>query len=159
MLKIKLIVMGKMKEKFFAAAADEYIKRLSRYCSVEVCELSDLSVPDNPSQGQIESVLSREADAILAKLGNITNIVALCIEGREYSSESFAEILTEAEEQGGRIAFIIGSSHGLHEKIKQMAKVKLSFSKMTFPHQMARVMLLEQIYRGFKIKNNESYHK
>ena len=159
MLRIKLVVLGKLKEKFFSAACDEYIKRLSRYCKLEVCEIPDLSVPDNPSEREIEAVLSKEADAIAAKLGNCGNIAAMCIEGKQYSSEKFADILTDAETSDGSIAFVIGSSHGLADRIKNMSRYKLSMSEMTFPHQLARVMLLEQIYRGFKIKNNENYHK
>ena len=159
MLKVKLIVLGKLKESYFSAAADEYIKRLGRYCRIEVCELSDLSLPDNPGEGEINKVLQKEADGIISKLGNIRNICAMCIEGKEYSSEGVADILTSAENNGGDIAFIIGSSHGLHDNVKKMATIRLSMSKMTFPHQLARVMLLEQIYRGFKIKNNENYHK
>ena len=159
MLRVRLVVMGKLKEKFFSAACDEYIKRLSRYCKLEVCEIPDLPVPDNPSDKEIEAVLTKEAESIIAKIGNIKNIVAMCIEGKQYSSEKFADILTGAEGSDGSIAFVIGSSHGLHDKIKAMAKTRLSMSEMTFPHQLARVMLLEQIYRGFKIKSNENYHK
>lgn len=159
MLRIKLIVLGKLKERFYAAAAEEYTKRLSRYCKLEIIELPDLSVPDNPSDKEIDSVLAREAEAIIGKLGNTGNIVAMCIEGKQYSSEKFSEILTDAENSDGSIAFLIGSSHGLHDKIKAVARRKLSMSEMTFPHQLARIMLLEQIYRGFKIKCNENYHK
>lgn len=159
MLKIKLIVLGKLKEAYLSDAAKEYIKRLGRYCRLEVFELSDLSLPDNPSQSEIEKVLSKEADGIVSKLGNTKNVCALCIEGKEYTSEGIAELLTRAEENGGEIAFIIGSSHGLCSSVKEKAGIKLSMSRLTFPHQLARIMLLEQLYRGFKIKNNENYHK
>lgn len=159
MLRVRLVVMGKLKEKFFSAACDEYIKRLSRYCKLEICEIPDLPVPDNPSDREIEMVLSKEADSIVSKIGNIKNIVAMCVEGKQYSSEKFSELLTGAEGSDGSIAFVIGSSHGIHERVKNMAKYRLSMSEMTFPHQLARVMLLEQIYRGFKIKSNENYHK
>ncbi len=159
MLKIRIIALGKLKEKHFSQGASEYIKRLSRYCSLELCELPDLSVPDNPTEGEIQKVLQSESEAILKKLEGFKNIVALCVEGSQKTSEEFSEILSDAEMNGGSIAFIIGSSHGIHKSIKDLANVKLSFSKMTFPHQLARIMLLEQLYRGFKIKNNENYHK
>ena len=159
MLRVRLVVLGKLKERFFSEACCEYIKRLSRYCKLDICEIPDLPVPENPSERDIEAVLLKEADSILSKLGSVKNVVAMCIEGRQYSSESFAGILTDAEGCDGSIAFVIGSSHGLHNSVKSRAKYRLSMSEMTFPHQLARVMLLEQIYRGFKIKNNENYHK
>ena len=159
MLKVKLIVLGKLKEKYWADAAKEYIKRLSGYCKIEVCEIRDLPVPENPCEGEIESILSKEADEIIRQLGTVRNVISLCIEGKNISSEELSELLGNAEMNGGSIAFIIGSSHGLHEKVKRLSTGRISFSKMTFPHQLARIMLLEQIYRGFKIKKGENYHK
>ena len=158
MLKVKLVVLGKLKEKYWADAAKEYIKRLSGYCKIEVCEIKDLPVPENPSIGEIDTLLSKEAEEIIRQTDSVRNVVSLCIEGKSISSEELSSMLADAEMNGGSIAFVIGSSHGLHESIKR-ADEKLSFSKMTFPHQLARIMLLEQIYRGFKIKKGENYHK
>lgn len=159
MLRVKLIVLGKLKEKYWADAANEYIKRLSGYCKIEVCEIKDLPVPENPGESEIETVLLKESEEITKQIGSIKNVVSLCIEGKIISSEELSEMLGAAEMNGGSIAFIIGSSHGLHDKIKNMSEKRISFSKMTFPHQMARIMLLEQLYRGFKIKKGENYHK
>lgn len=159
MLKIKLIVLGKLKEKFWNDAAKEYIKRLSGYCRIEVCEIKDIPLPDNPRCGEINSVLAKEAGDIIRQAESCRNVVSLCIEGDEITSEDLAGMLSSAEMNGGSIAFIIGSSHGLHDCVKKMSDSRISFSKMTFPHQLARIMLLEQLYRGFKIKKGENYHK
>ncbi|MDY6314434.1 MAG: 23S rRNA (pseudouridine(1915)-N(3))-methyltransferase RlmH [Clostridia bacterium] len=159
MLKVKLVVLGKLKEKYWADAAKEYIKRLSGYCKIEVCEIKDLPVPENPSESEIETVLLKESEEITKQIGSIRNVVSLCIEGKSISSEELSSMLADAEMNGGSIAFVIGSSHGLHESIKRLSGSRISFSKMTFPHQLARIMLLEQIYRGFKIKKGENYHK
>ncbi len=159
MLKVKLVVLGKLKEKYWADAAKEYIKRLSGYCRIEVCEIKDLPVPENPSIGEIDTVLSKEAEEIIRQIGSIRNVISLCIEGKSISSEELSSMLADAEMNGGSIAFVIGSSHGLHESVKKLSGSRISFSKMTFPHQLARIMLLEQIYRGFKIKKGENYHK
>lgn len=159
MLKVKLVVLGKLKEKYWADAAKEYIKRLSGYCKIEVCEIKDLPVPENPSIGEIDTLLSKEAEEIIRQTDSVRNVVSLCIEGKSISSEELSSMLADAEMNGGSIAFVIGSSHGLHESIKRLSGSCISFSKMTFPHQLARIMLLEQIYRGFKIKKGENYHK
>lgn len=159
MLKVKLVVLGKLKEKYWADAAKEYIKRLSGYCKIEVCEIKDLPVPENPGESEIETVLLKESEEITKQIGSIRNVVSLCIEGKSISSEELSSMLADAEMNGGSIAFVIGSSHGLHESIKRLSGSRISFSKMTFPHQLARIMLLEQIYRGFKIKKGENYHK
>lgn len=159
MLRVKLVVLGKLKEKYWADAAKEYIKRLSGYCRIEVCEIKDSAVPENPSLGEIDAVLSKEAEEIIRQIGSIRNVVSLCIEGKSISSEELSEMLGTAEMNGGSIAFVIGSSHGLHESVKKLSCSRISFSRMTFPHQLARIMLLEQIYRGFKIKKGENYHK
>ena len=159
MLKVKLVVLGKLKEKYWADAAKEYIKRLSGYCKIEVCEIKDLPVPENPSIGEIDTLLSKEAEEIIRQTDSVRNVVSLCIEGKSIASEELSSMLADAEMNGGSIAFVIGSSHGLHESIKRLSGSRISFSKMTFPHQLARIMLLEQIYRGFKIKKGENYHK
>lgn len=159
MLKVKLVLLGKLKEKYWVDAAKEYAKRLSAYCKLEVCELKDLPLPENPSEGEINSVLLKEGEEIKRQIASCRNVVSLCIEGKGISSEELSSMLSDAEMNGGSIAFVIGSSHGIHESVKKMSDARISFSKMTFPHQMARIMLLEQLYRGFKIKKGENYHK
>ncbi len=159
MMRVKLIVLGKCKEKYLKAASDEYTKRLSRYCRLEIVETQPVKLPENPSIAQINSALEREADEILKKIPEGCEIFSLCIEGEQMSSDAFAKRLKHAENAGKTVAFIIGSSYGLAEKIKDKADYKLSFSQMTFPHQLFRVMLLEQIYRAFKINEGSAYHK
>ena len=129
MLKVKLIVLGKLKEKYWADAAKEYIKRLSGYCRIEVCEIRDLPVPENPNVSEIEAVLLKEAEEIIRQIGSIKNVVSLCIEGKSISSEQLSTMLSDAEMNGGNIAFIIGSSHGLHEKVKKFPVAAYRFQK------------------------------
>ena len=160
MLNIHIFCVGKLKEKFYAQAAAEYAKRLSTYCKLEILELPEERLPDKPSQAQIDAVLAREADAIRAKLPPSSSIVALCVEGRLRSSEEVAALLeTWAQNSAKHLVFLIGGSYGLDQGLKNQAWVKLSMSPMTFPHHLARVMLLEQIYRGFKINEGSAYHK
>lgn len=159
MIKVKLITLGKLKEKYLRDAADEYIKRLSRYCALEIIELQPKAFPDNPSAEQISAALKAEAELIEKQLPKSGTVIAMCIEGKQQSSEELAVTLEKAALSGGCAAFIIGSSFGIDESIKKRADIKLSMSKMTFPHQLARIMLLEQIYRGFKISEGSAYHK
>lgn len=160
MQKITVISMGKLKEKFFVSAEAEYIKRLGRFCEVRIIETEPQKLPDNPNPSQIENALEKEADEIIKHIPKKCKTVSLCIEGKELSSEKFAEKLTELTvSSGGNVCFIIGSSHGLGKKVKSMSDFKLSFSKMTFPHKLFRVMLLEQIYRAFMINGGGTYHK
>lgn len=159
MQKIKLICVGKIKEKYLTSAMEEYGKRLSRYCKFEVIEVPDGSVPDHPSVAQIEEVLQKEGELLLKKLEGERQIVTLCIEGKQLSSEDFAKFLANSTFEGDSLCFVIGGSHGLWEKVKELSDVRLSFSKMTLPHQLMRVVLTEQIYRGFKINHGEQYHK
>lgn len=159
MQKIKIVCVGKIKENYFTAAMEEYGKRLSRYCKFEVVEVPDVSVPDRPSDAQIFEVLKKEGETILKKLEGERQIVALCVEGKQMSSEKFAEFLEQSAMEGDSICFVIGGSHGLWNEVKQKAKRRLSFSEMTLPHQLMRVVLAEQIYRGFKISHGEQYHK
>ena len=160
MLNIKIICVGKLKEKFFADAAGEYIKRIGRYAKLDVVEVSDKSIPDSAGEKQQQQVLAAEADAILAKVPAGAYVVALCVEASQLSSEQFAERLAQCAVDGKScIAFIIGGSLGLHERVKSRADLRLGFSKMTLPHQLMRVVLLEQVYRAFKILGNETYHK
>lgn len=159
MIKVKIIALGRLKEKFLTSACDEYKKRLSGYCSLEICELEPVKLPDKPSDSQISKALEKEAELITAKIPSGSTVFAMCIEGKQLSSEGLAEKIKNASDMGQNIVFIIGSSYGLNEKIKLAADFKLSVSQMTFPHQLFRVMLLEQIYRGFKINEGSAYHK
>ena len=160
MQRITLLCVGKLKEKFYAEAAAEYIKRLSRYCKLELVELPEERLPEDPSPAQIDAALLKEAEAIRAKLPPSSTLAALCVEGRERSSEELARLMTAWASRGeSRLVFLIGGSHGLHASIKAQAAEKLSMSPMTFPHHLARVMLLEQIYRAYQINAGTKYHK
>ncbi len=158
MLLIKVILMGKLKEPYLRDGCTEYIKRLSAYCKTEVVELSPVKLPNNPSDSEIKRALSQEGAEILkAAAGSF--MVSLCIEGKQYTSEQLADLLDSTALQHSAISFIIGSSHGLAPEVTNASHLKLSLSKMTFPHQLARLMLLEQIYRGFSISKGGKYHK
>ena len=159
MIKVTLIALGKLKEKYLRDACEEYKKRLSRYSSLNIIELNPVSLPDNPSHLQIESALKKEAEQIFSKIPEKSFKIALCVEGKGLSSEDFAQKLESLKTIGQEICLIIGSSYGLHSDVKQKSDLKLSLSNMTFPHQLFRVMLLEQIYRGFKINEGSTYHK
>lgn len=160
MIKITIIALGKLKEKYLRDAVDEYSKRLSRYCKLNIVELEPVRLNDNPSKKQIDIALEQEGEKILGLIGDNTHVISMCIEGDHLSSEQFSEYINKVSVQNtSNIAFVIGSSFGLCDKIKKMSSKKLSFSKMTFPHQLARVMLLEQVYRAFKITEGSDYHK
>ena len=160
MQKVSIICVGKLKEKFYMEAAAEYAKRLSRFCKLEITELPEERLPESPSPAQIEVALSKEADAIRGKLPPSALIIAMCVEGKTRSSEELARLMAESANQGGsHLVFLIGGSFGLHPSVKSLAAVKLSMSPMTFPHHLARVMLLEQIYRGYQINAGNKYHK
>ena len=155
---IKLIVIGKLKEDYLRNACAEYIKRLGRYCTFELHELDECRLSDQPSDKEIAAALRKEAEQIKRYASGL--IVPMCIEGRQLSSPELAERISEAGVAGqSTVTFIIGSSFGLDPEIKAMGGLKLSMSKMTFPHQLARVMLLEQIYRAFQINTGGKYHK
>ena len=159
MIKITLITLGKLKEKYLRDAQDEYAKRLSRYCKLDVVELTPINLSEKPSQSEIDSALLKEAEMIEKRIPDGSVVTALCVEGKANTSEQFAEFIDKNTNSGKNMCFIIGSSYGLSNQIKQRADVKLSLSEMTFPHQLFRVMLLEQIYRGFKINEGSTYHK
>lgn len=159
MLKIKIISVGKIKEKAMNEIIGEYEKRLSRYADFESVIVSDLPVKDNPSAVDIEEILKKEAAEISKKLSPRSYKIALCIEGKKLSSEKLSALFDKTALTYPGIDFIIGSSHGLHASVKQSSDFLMSMSDMTFPHNIARLMLTEQIYRGFKISANESYHK
>jgi 23S rRNA (pseudouridine1915-N3)-methyltransferase len=150
---------GKLKEKFYTDASAEYAKRLSRFCKLEILELPEERLPESPSPAQIEAALAREAEAIRAKLPAAV-LIALCVEGTQRSSEELARLMAGWANQGdSHLVFLIGGSFGLHPSIKAQAQVRLSMSPMTFPHHLARVMLLEQIYRAYQINAGSRYHK
>lgn len=159
MIKVTLITLGKLKEKYLRDACDEYKKRLSRYCSLDIIELQPVRLPEKPSLAEIESALSKEAQSIIKIIPQNAEVFSLCVEGKGLSSEKFAKNLSGLESAGKPIVFIIGSSYGLSDTIKNLSNVKLSLSDMTFPHQLFRIMLLEQIYRAFKINEGSDYHK
>ncbi len=159
MIKCKIIALGSLKEKYFLEAAKEYQKRLTRFCDLEICEIEPVRLPENPSFGEINNALQKEADLIFKKIPNNATVIALCVEGKQLSSEKLAQKLKETASLGQSLCFIIGSSYGLDEGIKRRANLRLSMSEMTFPHKLFRVMLLEQIYRGFMINQGSQYHK
>ena len=164
MQKVTLLCVGKMKEKFYIEAAAEYTKRLSRCCRLTVIELPEERLPENPAPAQIEAALEREAEAIRGKLPPSSRVIALCIEGKLCSSGELARTMAAwangtASGLEKQLVFLIGGSHGLHGSVKAQAWARLSMSPMTFPHHLARVMLLEQIYRGFQILEGGKYHK
>lgn len=160
MLSVYLICVGKLKEKFYQEACAEYIKRLSPYCRLTLVELPEEKLPQDPSQAQIDAALEKESQAIRAKLPPSTSLVCLCVEGRLRSSEELSALVGTWEHSSAKhLAFVIGGSYGLAERLKGESWVKLSMSPMTFPHHLARVMLLEQIYRAFQINEGSRYHK
>lgn len=159
MIKIKIIALGRLKEKYLLGAVEEYKKRLSAYSRLEICEIEPVKLPEKPSEGEIEKALLKEAELIREKIPQGSYVFAMCIEGKQLSSPELSKQIENAVNMGKSLVFIIGSSHGLNEKIKSEANFRLSVSEMTFPHQLFRVMLLEQIYRGFKIIEGSAYHK
>lgn len=160
MLNINIICLGRLKEDYLRAACKEYEKRLGTMCKLTISELEPIALPQNPSDKQIENALSKEAEMIEGKMLKNAVTYAMCIEGKQRSSEELAQEFSDIA-VGGRSAvnFIIGSSFGLAPEIKAKADYRLSMSKMTFPHQLARVMLLEQIYRAHSINTGSKYHK
>lgn len=154
-----LICMGRLKERYWREAADEYEKRLSRFGKFEEIELPDLPEPANSSPAIEAQICEREGKAILQKVREGDIVIALCIGGKQLDSVQFSQTLTRYGDTGRRVVFIIGGSLGLSPQVIARADFKLSFSPMTFPHQLARVMLLEQTYRAMKIASGERYHK
>lgn len=160
MLSIYLVCVGRLKERFYQDACAEYLKRLSPYCKLTLLELPEERLPQTPSQGQIDAALEKEGQAIRSKLPPNTSLVCLCVEGRLRSSEELASLVQTWEHNSAKhLAFVIGGSFGLAESLKAEAWVRLSMSPMTFPHHLARVMVLEQVYRAFQIAAGTRYHK
>lgn len=159
-MKIRLIVLGKIKEKSLQTLIDEYLKRLQPYCKVEVVELSDLPIPERASAKEEEQVLIQEGKKVLQLLAPSDYLVALTLEGQTWDSLTFASELEKMFVRGGSsVNFVIGSSLGLSPEVKKRANQQMAFSALTFPHQLIRLFLLEQIYRAFKINQHETYHK
>lgn len=158
-MRFTVLCVGKMKEKYLLEACDEYIKRLSRFAKTDVIEIADEKIPDKASEKQENQIKERESAAVLAKIPSGSFVVALCIEGGMMSSEKLAQTIEKVAMQYSHIVFLIGGSLGLSDSVKRRADLQLSFSPMTFPHRIMRVILLEQIYRACKINANEAYHK
>lgn len=159
MFKVKIITVGTLKEKYIRDACAEYVKRLSPYAQVEICELKESRLSEAPAQSEIDNALQSEGAQILAAIPARAHSIALCVEGNQITSERLAQRLIEIQNSASCLCFIIGSSYGLSETVKRACDERLSFSKMTFPHQLMRVLLLEQVYRGFMINGNRTYHK
>lgn len=160
MININFIVLGKLKEKYMKDFSAEYEKRLSGYCKLTVTELEPVKLSDNPSEQEIKNALNKETQMIKAKIPKSSFVFSMCIEGKQMSSEELSKKLEDIALMGkNNITFIIGSSFGLSDEIKQMSDYKFSMSKMTFPHKLARIMLEEQVYRALSITNNAKYHK
>ena len=157
---VSIICVGKLREKYFLDAADEYLKRLKRIMPVTVIELPDEPEPAQPSDKLNEAVMKREGEKILQKIGPQDHVIAMCIDGRQYESTELAAKMSNLFTQGkSNVTFLIGGSLGLHSDVLKRANERMSMSKMTFPHQLARVMLLEQLFRAAKINAGERYHK
>ncbi|MDY2730438.1 MAG: 23S rRNA (pseudouridine(1915)-N(3))-methyltransferase RlmH [Clostridium sp.] len=159
-MNISIIAVGKLKEKYLKMAVDEYSKRLSRYAKLEIIELQDEKTPDNASIKEEIQIKEKEGNAILSKIKDNAYVIAMDLNGKQLTSVEFSSFISNCTVMGNsNIVFVIGGSLGLSEEVIKRADYKLCFSKMTFPHQLFRVMLLEQVYRGFRIMNNEPYHK
>ena len=157
-MKIKIIAVGKLKDKFLREASGEFEKRLSRFCNLDIVEIADIKNPDLSSKALCDEVRQKEGKTILSKIKN-EYVAAMCIEGKKLSSEKFAMLLRDCTMRTPDVTFVIGGSLGLSDEVKNRADIKLSVSDMTFPHGLFRVMLLEEIYRAFKINSGEDYHK
>lgn len=158
-MNITIIGVGKIKEKYFTSAIDEYSKRLSRFVKLNIIEIPDEKIPDNASEKEMEQIKQKEGAKILEKIPANSFAVTLCIEGKDLSSTELAKKIADISMTSSNITFIIGGSLGLSEEVKARSALRLSFGRMTLPHQLMRVVLLEQVYRTFKINNNENYHK
>ncbi|MGL4972107.1 MAG: 23S rRNA (pseudouridine(1915)-N(3))-methyltransferase RlmH [Culicoidibacterales bacterium] len=159
-MNIQIICVGNLKEKYLKMGIEEYLKRMGAYAKVTVTEVKEEHAPDKISDAQIMEIKNREADQILKRINDDVHVIALAIEGKQWSSEQLASELDRLATYGkSKVAFVIGGSFGLHPRVTQRANALLSFSPMTFPHQLMRLILVEQVYRAFKINRNEPYHK
>lgn len=159
MIKINILAVGKLKEKYLKDAIAEYTKRISAFAKINIIEVNECRCSDNPSPAEIAQVLSKEGESIIAKIPKGSFVIPMCIEGAQKSSEEFSREIEKISLICSELTFVIGGSFGLSDEVKSLGKLKLSFSKMTFPHQLMRVILLEQVYRALSISNNSKYHK
>ncbi len=159
MMNITILCVGKIKERYFTDAINEYTKRLSRFVKLNIIEVADEKIPDNASLKEMEAIKEKEAAKLISKIPDNAFVISMCIEGKELSSEEMSKKIADISMTNSHIVFIIGGSLGLFEALKARSDFKLSFGKITLPHQLIRVVILEQIYRSFKILANESYHK
>lgn len=159
-MRINIVCVGKIKEKYLKLGIDEFKKRLSKYCKLEIIELDDEKAPENLSDKEMIMIKEKEGKKILSKIKDTSYVIALAIDGKNLSSEELADTINKLGIRGvSNITFVIGGSLGLSDEVLSRADYKLSFSKMTFPHQLMRLILLEQIYRSYRINNGEPYHK
>lgn len=159
-MKVTILCVGKVKEKFYRDAIAEFSKRLSRYCKLDVIEVSDEKTQEDASENEIRIVKEKEGERLLKNIKEDAYVICLCIDGKQMDSEELSEKIEKLGVQGtSHICFVIGGSLGLSDEVVKRADMKLSFSKMTFPHQLMRVILLEQVYRSYRIMNHEPYHK
>ena len=159
MLTINIVCIGKIKEKFFIDAIDEYSKRLSKYCKLNIVELPDEKIPEKINTNIENDIKSKECTNMINHIKKDSYIICLDLNGKEFSSEQFSKKIEDISMESSQITFVIGGSLGLNQEILSLANQKICFSKMTFPHQLIRVFLLEQIFRAFKISNGETYHR
>ena len=159
MLSVKIITVGSLKESYLRDACAEYSKRLGSFCKLGICEIREAKLTENPSQKEIDASLDAEAKEILAQLSPRAYSIAMCVEGKQMPSEDFAKKLAEISQISSEICFVIGSSHGLSQKVKRACDFRMSVSELTFPHQLLRVILLESVYRAFNILQGTKYHK
>ncbi|WP_077329727.1 23S rRNA (pseudouridine(1915)-N(3))-methyltransferase RlmH [Virgibacillus siamensis] len=159
-MNIKIIAVGKLKEKYLKQGIQEYLKRLNSYAKVDIVEVADEKAPENMSEAEMQEVMRKEGERILSNIGQDTYVITLEIEGKMLASEQLAAKMDELATYGkSKIAFVIGGSLGISKDVRHRSDLALSFSKMTFPHQVMRLILLEQVYRAFRIIRNEPYHK
>lgn len=159
MIHVTVICVGKLKESYLREGCSEYMKRLSAFSKVQIVEVAEERASDNPSENEIKNIIDKEGKRIVDRIPKGSCVIPMCIEGSEYSSPDFSAALENISLNYSSVAFIIGGSFGLSDEVKKLGKIKLSFGKMTLPHQLARMILLEQIYRAFSISNNSKYHK
>jgi len=159
MVNVTFITVGSLKEDYLKKAVDEYKKRLSGFCKPNIVELKEVKLSDDPSKNEIAAALDAESERIMGAIPPRAYKVALCVEGKQMSSEKLAETIDRAQMEHSDICFIIGSSHGLSDRVKRAADLRLSFSELTFPHQLMRVILSEAVYRAFTIIKGTKYHK
>ncbi|WYK00877.1 ribosomal RNA large subunit methyltransferase H [Enterococcus sp. 7F3_DIV0205] len=160
LLKIKIITVGKLKEKYLVQGINEYLKRLQSYAKVEIIEVSDEKAPENLSEAEMLQVKGKEGERILAKISDQDHVFVLAINGKQFSSEDFSKEIEQLGIHGkSQLAFVIGGSLGLSDEVLKRSQQQMSFGKLTYPHQLMRLVLVEQIYRGFRIMRGEPYHK